>query len=114
VHYAESAWDFTTPPDADNSMLASLKASGHKLILYHGQSDPVFSFNDSARWIEKLNANNDGDAGSFARLFALPGMNHCSKGAATDNFDMRSAIVDWAERGKRSRANCGNAEPQQQ
>jgi dipeptidyl aminopeptidase/acylaminoacyl peptidase len=103
-----------TPPDADNSMLASLKASGHKLILYHGQSDPVFSFNDSARWIEKLNANNDGDAGSFARLFALPGMNHCSKGAATDNFDMLSAIVDWAERGKRSRANCGNAEPQQQ
>jgi pimeloyl-ACP methyl ester carboxylesterase len=100
VHYAESAWDFMAPPDADNPMLASLKASGHKLILYHGQSDPVFSFNDSARWIEKLNANNGGDAGSFARLFAVPGMNHCSKGPATDNFDMLSAIVDWAEKGE--------------
>jgi Tannase and feruloyl esterase len=30
----------------------------------------------------------------------VPGMNHCSKGPATDNFDMLSAIVDWAEQNK--------------
>jgi feruloyl esterase len=99
VDYRESAWEFMTPPDADSPVLGALKAAGHKLILYHGQSDGVFSFNASARWIEKLAANNGGDANAFARLFAVPGMNHCSKGPATDNFDMLSAIVAWAEQG---------------
>ena len=100
VDYSESAWDFMTPPDADAPRLEKLKAAGHKIILYHGQSDGVFSFNASVNWIEALNANNGGDAGDFARLFAVPGMNHCASGPATDNFDMLSAIVDWAENGK--------------
>ncbi|WP_158816345.1 tannase/feruloyl esterase family alpha/beta hydrolase [Methylocapsa sp. S129] len=100
IDYSQSAWAFMTPPDADDPKLSALKAAGHKIILYHGESDGVFSFNASATWIEKLDANNGGDAGSFARLFAVPGMNHCSKGPATDNFDMLSAIVDWAEQGK--------------
>jgi len=59
----------------------------------------VFSFNASAAWLEMLSANSGGDVGGFARLFAVPGMNHCSKGPSTDQFDMLSAIVDWAERG---------------
>jgi pimeloyl-ACP methyl ester carboxylesterase len=100
IRYVESAWEFMAPPDADDPKLALLKAAGHKIILYHGQSDGVFSFNASTAWIEKLNANYGGDASAFARLFAVPGMNHCSKGPATDNFDMLSAIVDWAEQGK--------------
>jgi pimeloyl-ACP methyl ester carboxylesterase len=100
VDYKESAWEFMAPPDADDPRLERLKAAGHKIILYHGQSDGVFSFNASANWIEKLNANNGGDAGGFARLFAVPGMNHCSEGPATDNFDMLSAIVEWVEEGK--------------
>jgi feruloyl esterase len=98
IDYRESAWEFMTPPDADNPTLAALKTAGHKIILYHGQSDGVFSFNASAAWIDKLDANNGGAAGSFARLFAVPGMNHCAKGPATDNFDMLAAIVDWAEK----------------
>ena len=100
IDYQESAWDFMTPPDAENPTLAGLKAAGGKLIVYHGQSDPVFSFNAIARWAEKLDANNGGNAGSFARLFAVPGMNHCSGGPATDRFDALGAIVDWAENGK--------------
>ena len=100
IDYKESAWEFMTPPDADNPTLRELKAAGHKLIVYHGQSDGVFSFNASVAWIEKLNANTGGDAGAFARLFAVPGMNHCSKGPATDNFDMLSAIIDWSEKDK--------------
>ena len=99
IDYKESAWEFMTPPDADNPKLETLRAAGHKIILYHGQSDGVFSFNASADWIEKLNANSGGDASSFARLFAVPGMNHCAHGPATDNFDMLSAVVDWAEKG---------------
>ncbi|MDA8250371.1 MAG: tannase/feruloyl esterase family alpha/beta hydrolase [Rhodospirillales bacterium] len=97
VAYRESSWGFMTPPDADDPKLAALRAAGHKLIVYHGQSDPVFSFNATARWYEKLAANAGGDASGFARLFAVPGMTHCAGGPATDRFDALGAMVDWVE-----------------
>ena len=100
IDYPESAWEFMTPPDADNPKLEALRAAGHKLIVYQGQSDGVFSFNSIARWDEKLDANAGGKAAEFARLFAVPGMNHCSGGPATDSFDALGAIVDWVEKGK--------------
>ena len=100
VDYPESSWAFMTPPDADNPTLATLKASGHKLIVYHGQSDGVFSFNATARWYEKLDADNAGTAAEFARFFAVPGMNHCAGGPTTDNFDALGVLIDWAEHGK--------------
>ena len=59
----------------------------------------VFSFNSIAGWDEKLDANAGGKAAEFARLFAVPGMNHCSGGPATDSFDALGAIVDWVEKG---------------
>jgi Tannase and feruloyl esterase len=43
VDYKESAWEFMAPPDADDPRLERLKAAGHKIILYHGQSDGVGS-----------------------------------------------------------------------
>jgi feruloyl esterase len=44
-----------------------------------------------------LNRNRAGDAGDFARLFLIPGMNHCSGGPTTDQFDALGALVDWVE-----------------
>ena len=49
------------------------------MIIYHGQADPVFSIDDTIRWYEKLNANLDGKAEADVRLFAVPGMTHCSE-----------------------------------
>ena len=100
IDFPESAWTFMTPPDADNPKLKSMRAAGHKLIVYHGQSDGVFSFNSSVHWWETLDANAGGKAADFARLFAVPGMNHCMAGPATDSFDALGAIVDWVEKGK--------------
>ncbi len=37
--------------------------------------------------------------GTFARLFLVPSMNHCSGGPATDQFDMLGALVRWVEEG---------------
>src|SRR5271165_5932713 len=39
IDFKESAWDFMTPLDADDPKLEKLKAAGHKIILYHGQSE---------------------------------------------------------------------------
>jgi feruloyl esterase len=88
---------FMTPPNPTN--LGTLKNRGAKLMVYHGTSDPVFSFNDTRNWYEGLAAANQGDARNFARLFAVPGMNHCSGGPATDKFDMLDPLVAWVEGG---------------
>ena len=98
--YPESAMDFMTPPGVDDPKLARFRALGRKMIIYHGQADPVFSFNDTIRWWKKLNANTDGKAADNVRLFAVPGMTHCRAGVALDRFDALTALTDWVERGK--------------
>jgi hypothetical protein len=77
-----------------------LKNRGAKVMVYHGVSDPVFSYDDSVAWIKNLASANGGDASNFARLYGVPGMNHCSGGPATDQFDMLTPLVQWVEQGK--------------
>ena len=96
--YGESAWSFMTPPDETN--LSALKQRGAKLMVYHGTSDPVFSSNDTTDWYQRLTAANGGDASNFARLYTIAGMNHCSGGPSTDQFDMLTPLVAWVEQGK--------------
>ncbi|WP_168206000.1 tannase/feruloyl esterase family alpha/beta hydrolase [Geobacter sp. FeAm09] len=94
--FTTSGMDFMTMPDP---LLNSAKAKGKKIIVFSGQSDPVFAVDDIISWFENLNAKNNGDATGFARLFTIPGMNHCSGGPALDNFDALSALVNWVENG---------------
>lgn len=96
--YTESPWSFMTPPDETN--LATLRNRGAKLMVYHGVADGVFSPVDTAQWMDKLQTANSGNASSFARLFMVPGMNHCSGGPATDQFDMLAPLVNWVEKGQ--------------
>ena len=96
----ESAMEFMTPPDMDDPKLAKFRELGRKMIIYHGQADPVFSIDDTIRWYEKLDANLDGRAAEVVRLFAVPGMTHCSDGVALDKFDALTALMDWVEKGK--------------
>lgn len=94
--FTESAMEFMTPPNP--TQLTALKARG-KLIVVHGTADPVFSANDTIAWYEALQAA-DADAAGYARVFLVPGMNHCAGGPATDRFDMLAALEDWVERGQ--------------
>lgn len=94
--YRESAMSFMTPPNP--TTLSTLKARG-KLIVVHGTADPVFSADDSVAWYEALKAG-DPAAASYARLFLVPGMNHCGGGPATDRFDMLTALENWVEKGR--------------
>jgi len=98
--YKVSAMGFMAPPDVDNPKLLKLRAKNHKLIVYHGQSDAVFSVNDTIRWYERLAVNSGGNASTFARLYTVPGMNHCAGGPSTDSFDMLSAMTEWVEQHK--------------
>jgi len=96
--YTESALSFMTPPNPSD--LSTLKNRGAKMMIYHGGADPIFSIADTITFYEGLRTANGGDASNFARFFAVPGMNHCSGGPATDQFDMLTPLVAWVEHGQ--------------
>jgi feruloyl esterase len=96
--YTESAMSFMTPPNPTN--LATVKNRGGKILVYHGVSDPIFSYDDTVTWYQGLRTANGGDASNFARFFGVPGMGHCSGGPATDQFDMLGKLVAWVEQGQ--------------
>ena len=93
--FTKSAWDFMMASSTD---LSGYKKRNGKLMIVHGVSDPVFSINDTISWWNDLNKANNGAAADFVRLFAVPGMNHCGGGPATDQFDAFSALVNWVEK----------------
>jgi feruloyl esterase len=95
--YTESAMSFMTPPNASN--LSTLKGRGAKMMVYHGTADPIFSSDDTTAWYDQLTSQNSGSAQNFARFYRIPGMNHCSGGPATDQFDMLTPLVNWVEKG---------------
>ncbi len=98
--YRESGVSLMGPPghqQPDN--LLPLRARGAKMVLYHGVSDAIFSAEDTRQWVERVNRSQDGRAADFARYFPVPGMNHCSAGPATDQFDLLGPLVKWVEQG---------------
>ncbi len=114
--YTESGIQFMTPPDPEH--LRTLQRRGAKMVLYHGVSDPIFSADDTARWYDALQvgrgASDDEDANDaakrhFARLYLVPGMNHCSGGPATDQFDLLTPLVRWVEEGRAPRSVVASA-----
>ena len=96
--YTESALSFMTPPNPSN--LSAVKGRGAKVMVYHGTNDPIFSSDDTTAWYDSLRGANNGDASNFARFYRVPGMNHCSGGPATDQFDMLTPLVNWVEKGE--------------
>jgi len=86
--------------EATDTTLTQFTAHNGKIIYYHGESDPVFSMYDTVNYYESLTAAHGPSTPNFARLFLIPGMNHCSGGLHTlDSFDPLTAITKWVEQG---------------
>jgi feruloyl esterase len=100
--YKESALTFMTPPEHSKPQnLHQLKVKGSKIIVYHGVSDPIFSAEDTRQWYERVNKVEKGKAADFVAYFPVPGMNHCSGGPSTDQFDLLTSLVKWVEDGEK-------------
>ena len=96
--YAEAALSFMQPPRLDD--LSALRKRGGRIVMYHGTSDPIFSSEHSVQVYEAWSRGSGAPAESFARLYLVPGMNHCRGGPATDQFDLLQPLVEWLEQGK--------------
>jgi feruloyl esterase len=74
---------------------------GHKIIWYHGLSDPGPPVLGTIKYYEEMAQQMGGlqQAQNFSRFYPIPNMGHCSGGPATDRFDLLTPIVNWVENG---------------
>ncbi len=106
----------TKMADKLNSTEANLKAfqsRGGKLIIYHGWADAAIPPVNAIHYFDTVSKTMGADTvDSFARLYMLPGVQHCSGGPGPDylgqfgvlkegdaQHDIFTALVDWVEQG---------------
>ena len=102
--------------NATSGDIDTFRAHGHKLLMYHGWSDPlvtpgeainyynaVVTRDKSRRAENRRETSSVGDlhdsVDSSYRLFMVPGMEHCGGGPGPSNFDALAAMVRWVEQG---------------
>jgi feruloyl esterase len=100
--------------NADSTDLGEFREHGGKLIMYHGWADPLIPSQSSINYFNALVANDSHGlqpasfgtgnpllqrTQSFARLFMVPGMFHCSGGPGPNTFDALTPLVNWVENG---------------
>jgi feruloyl esterase len=101
--------------NADSSDLGEFREHGGKLIMYHGWADPLIPSQSSINYFNALVANDShgfqqasfnghgneslARTQSYARLFMVPGMYHCSGGPGPNTFDAVKPLIDWVEGG---------------
>jgi len=83
----------------DATDLSALRERGGKLMVYHGGADSAISLHDTLRWYQGVQRDMGPGTAAFARLYVVPGMNHCRGGPATDAFDMLPPLIEWVESG---------------
>jgi hypothetical protein len=90
---------FDTYRDVD---MNAFRQRGGKFMIIHGTADGIFSSSESVAYFESMAQKQGGFASvdPWARLFLVPGMNHCASGPATDRIDAIAAMVDWVEQGR--------------
>jgi feruloyl esterase len=87
--------------DATDPDLSAFRARGGKLILWHGWADQAISPYGTVAYYHAVTERMGGRQATekFARLFMLPGVNHCGGGQAPNTFDALTPVLDWVERG---------------
>ena len=98
--------------DADNPDLTAFKRRGGKLIIYHGWSDPALSASATIDYYASVSARMGAkETSDFARLYLVPGMQHCNGGPGPNQFgtwpvkgadprtSISAALERWVEDG---------------
>ena len=87
--------------DADNPDLSAFRADGGKLIIWQGWADQAISPYGTIDYYTDMTKDLGGLAATqqFARLFMLPGVNHCGGGQAPNQIDMLDPMLNWVENG---------------
>ncbi len=98
--------------NATEANLVAFKTRGGKLILYHGWNDPAISALNTINYYNDVASRMGGrETEAFARLYMVPGMQHCGGGTGPDSFgqgdaaakdaqhNVELALEKWVEKG---------------
>ena len=100
--------------NATNANLQPFKARGGKLILYHGWSDAAIPPLSTIEYYNRvIGAMGQADTEAFARLYMVPGLQHCTGGPGANSFgqvgigagprdpqhNIQTALEQWVEKG---------------
>jgi Tannase and feruloyl esterase len=89
--------------DGVNPDLSAFVNAGHKLLMYHGWSDPALTPLETVGYYDSVVK---AMGGSFkttqqsVRLFMVPGMHHCGGGPGPNVFDALTALDNWVSNGQ--------------
>jgi feruloyl esterase len=91
----------------DNGAIAAMSpdlgrffARGGKLITYHGTTDGLISYVNSVNYFESVIARlGRATVKKSARLYVIPGMDHCSGGEGAHSIDWLGGLDAWATSG---------------
>lgn len=112
--YAVTSFDFDRDPprlaamsqhyDATSPALEAFRDRGGKLLVYHGWADPIVTPQRTLDYYAELERRfGAAPTREFARLFMLPGFDHCGiqagAGANDAGFDPLPALEAWVEQG---------------
>ena len=102
----EQYWDksveqFSAVLATDNPDLAAFKARGGKIIMWHGEADPLIYPDGSIDYYSRVQKAMGGadKTSDFYRLFLAPGVGHCGGGAGPSPSGQFEAVVKWVEEG---------------
>ncbi|MGW0576786.1 tannase/feruloyl esterase family alpha/beta hydrolase [Streptomyces sp. NPDC002920] len=86
----------------DDPDVSAFRNNGGKLVLWHGQADPLISSQGTVSYYQRVQQANGGAraTNSFARLFLAPGAGHCANAAGPIPSDPLAAVVNWVEHGR--------------
>ena len=90
--------------DATSPDLSGFRARNRRLIVYHGWADAIVTPERTVQWFEQATQAAGGRAAmdGFARLFMIPGFDHCGlspagPGVSETGFDPLTALERWVE-----------------
>lgn len=105
--YNAATYDPDRPADVQGADLGAFREAGGKILLYHGWADPLVTPFLTVAYYEAVAKAAGGlsKAQDFARLFMVPGMDHCGigqdgAGIADTGIDPLTALERWVEDGQ--------------
>jgi hypothetical protein len=85
----------------DDPNLQAFRKRAGKMIIWHGEADPLIFPRGTINYFERVLAQNGGrqQVDQFARLFLAPGVGHCGGGDGPTPVGLFDILVNWVERG---------------